>query len=140
MLLANAFVRLLLGRDWRIGSDNSSLYRRILSWFADKPGVAHPYSIHNIAQIGTLYNKQVGDWFSPTIMAKILSLLVRKFSNAGLTFYLAHDRVIYRENVHLLCKCTSVHEVLSPRFERKENSAENFEGTWRPVIIMACVR
>lgn len=40
----------------------ADIHKRILKWFQDKPGVRHPYSVHNIAHLGTMYNVQVGDW------------------------------------------------------------------------------
>ncbi len=144
MMLANALQRHVLGAKWRLGSsteEQMGLHRTILGLFADVPGPRHPYSIHNIAQVGTLFRKSVGDWFGPSVIGCVLRLLVRKYSTAGFTFYLAPERVLYRENVNLLCRSTPAHEVTSPRLPAKSPPLQTaLEGGWRPVVIMACVR
>ena len=43
---------------------------QLLSMFADEP--AAPYSIHNIAKYGMLYDKMPGDWFGPSNIAHVL--------------------------------------------------------------------
>ena len=106
--------------------------RCFLTWLLDRPGPAYPYSIHNIAHMGTLFKKvfffvvlflqscfhflalffckSVGEWFGPSVIANVLKLLVRKYSTYGFTFYLASERVLYRENVTMLCRSTPKHE------------------------------
>jgi cysteine protease ATG4 len=128
----------------------------------DLPGSSHPYSVHNMAQVGTLFGVNIGEWFQPSIIAKTLKLLVRKYSPFRCTFYYAHDRVIYRHNLHLLCTQTDLHSVHSPRssdeiVDRDESngiivfhvfffvilllvSPSELSSSWRPVIIMAAVR
>ena len=148
MMIANVLQRLILGPDWRLGSSSElemAAHRSLLGLFADRPGPAYPYSIHNIAHLGTLFKKPVGKWFGPTVIANVLKLLVRKYSHAGLTFYLAQERVIYRENVNLLCRSTPPHEVSSPRLPvdsplLTSQTTQLADGGWRPVVVVACVR
>jgi cysteine protease ATG4 len=138
MLLATALSRMMAARG------KQDVDRRLLPWFADLPGPAHPYSVHNIAQLGTLFGIKIGEWFQPSIIAKVLKLLVRKYSPLNATFYYAQDRVIYRHNVELLCTQTDLHSVKSPRLSPASgpSSVEDGNGPspWRPVIIMAPVR
>ena len=146
MMLANALCRMLLGRDFRLldATENQlETHGAILKLFADLPGPEFPYSIHNIAHVGTLFKRNVGEWFGPTIIANVLKVLVRKFSHAGLTCYLAQDRVIYKENVNILCRSTPPHTVLSPRLPGGGLLGQNHQlsnGEWRPVLILSCVR
>ncbi|KAK5805341.1 peptidase family C54-domain-containing protein [Linnemannia elongata] len=73
-LLAQAFVQVMLGRDWRAGPSASEesvkKYCTLLSWFADEPD--RYYSIHNIAKMGVALDKRVGEWFGPSTVAHAL--------------------------------------------------------------------
>jgi cysteine protease ATG4 len=143
MVLANALHRHILGPDWRLGSSTEKqmvTHRAILGLFVDLPGPRYPYSIHNIAHVGTLFRKAVGEWFGPSVIGCVLRVLVRKYSTAGFTFYLAPERMLYRENVMLLCRSTPAHEVSSPRLPANSPPFQALDGGWRPVLIMACVR
>lgn len=148
MMLANALSRQLLGREFRL-SDATPLEQEthldILRLFEDRPGPRFPYSIHNIAHVGTLFKKSIGEWFGPTVIANVLKLLVRKFAHADLTLYLAQERVIYRENVNFLCRSVPAHTVQSPRIPAGgpsilDQTHQLDVGGWRPVIILSCVR
>lgn len=132
MLLANTLARLMTARG------KQDVERRLLPWFADLPGTAHPYSVHNIAQLGTLFGIKIGEWFQPSVICKVFKLLVRKYSPLNATFYYAQDRVIYRHNVELLCTRSELHSVHSPR--TLTTARETRIHPWRPVIIMAAVR
>lgn len=142
MLLANALMRHLV----RGGRSAGDAERVVLPWFADTPGSAHPYSVHNMAQIGTLFGIKIGEWFQPSIIAKTLKLLVRKYSPFGLTCYYAHDRVLYRHNIELLCTQTELHTVHSPRSSTcaaapdPDGPAVTGLTVWRPLLLMAAVR
>ena len=98
MVLAQAFCKLHLGRDWRWkytdsialqkliedqtngGQDEKKLspteyekyvkYRQILKLFADLKTA--PYSIHQIALMGVCEGKNVGEWFGPNTVAQVL--------------------------------------------------------------------
>jgi len=98
MVLAQAFSKLHLGRDWRwkytdsisiqkllddhfatpSDSDNQNKteydqycnYRQILKLFADLKTA--PYSIHQIALMGQCEGKTVGEWFGPNTVAQVL--------------------------------------------------------------------
>lgn len=45
--------------------------------FLDRPD--SPYSIHKIAQIGTMFNKKIGEWFGPTTIAQVLQYILNLF-------------------------------------------------------------
>jgi hypothetical protein len=72
MMLGQAFVHYYLGRGFRLPPDDNqmNMYQMILSWFLDREEA--PYSIHRIAQAGTLFNKKVGEWFGPSTIATVL--------------------------------------------------------------------
>jgi hypothetical protein len=72
MMLAQAFVQYYLGRGFRLPPDDNqmNMYTMILNWFLDREEA--PYSIHRIAQAGTLYSKKVGEWFGPSTIAMVL--------------------------------------------------------------------
>ncbi|KAF9206435.1 Cysteine protease atg4a [Haplosporangium sp. Z 27] len=79
-LLAQAFVQVLLGREWRVHlpqkHHSQRRYGEILDWFVDEPD--RPYSIHRIAKAGLALDKRIGEWFGPSTVAhaiKNLSLL-----------------------------------------------------------------
>lgn len=79
MMLAQAFVHYYLGRRFRLPPDEKQLnvYQMIVSWFIDREEA--PYSIHRIAQAGTLFNKKIGEWFGPSTIATVLQYV---FNNA----------------------------------------------------------
>lgn len=69
MLMACAFQRHLLGRDWRKSENIDTLranphYCDILRWFSDYPGPPHIYSIHHLVQCGMRYDKVLISIFS----------------------------------------------------------------------------
>lgn len=92
MVLAEAFSKLHLGREWRWKyTDSISIqklidnqadeksqaeyekyckYRQILKLFADLKTA--PYSIHQIALMGACEGKKVGEWFGPNTVAQVL--------------------------------------------------------------------
>jgi hypothetical protein len=142
MLLAETFVRRMLGRDWRVGGnspaaignttgtsyrkfsflskaalaseqylfrtnfvcvsvfrmrslDNTVLIsariaaavveRRIVSWFEDRPSRHAPYSIHNICQVGAMFDCAPGNWFSPSLVAHVLQYACQRTNQTHMT-------------------------------------------------------
>ena len=96
-VLAQAFCKLHLGRDWRWNYTDSIAiqklieendqqangeqtkpteyekyckYRQIVKLFADIKTA--PYSIHQIALMGACEGKNVGEWFGPNTVAQVL--------------------------------------------------------------------
>jgi len=83
-LLAQAFVQVLMGREWRVHQHDqlgqrrqAKRYREILSWFVDEP--QHPYSIHRIAKQGLALDKRIGEWFGPSTVAHALKYVPVSF-------------------------------------------------------------
>eukprot|EP00629_Pelagomonadales_sp_RCC1024_P015299 CAMPEP_0119274872 /NCGR_PEP_ID=MMETSP1329-20130426/12832_1 /TAXON_ID=114041 /ORGANISM="Genus nov. species nov., Strain RCC1024" /LENGTH=347 /DNA_ID=CAMNT_0007275223 /DNA_START=115 /DNA_END=1154 /DNA_ORIENTATION=+ len=64
MLLANALLR------------HGAARADVLSWFADRPGPAQPYSIHNMVRCGQRYDMLPGEWYGPGVAAHVLRDLV----------------------------------------------------------------
>ncbi|KAK3842537.1 MAG: hypothetical protein J3R72DRAFT_367908 [Linnemannia gamsii] len=69
-LLAQAFVQVLMGREWR--RKQGRRYKEIVSWFVDEPERA--YSIHRIAKQGLALDKRIGEWFGPSTVAHALKV------------------------------------------------------------------
>eukprot|EP01102_Stenamoeba_stenopodia_P010203 TRINITY_DN3049_c0_g1_i2.p1 TRINITY_DN3049_c0_g1~~TRINITY_DN3049_c0_g1_i2.p1 ORF type:complete len:500 (-),score=77.23 TRINITY_DN3049_c0_g1_i2:99-1598(-) len=149
MLLAQALSTFFLGREWRLRMNqtnaiSTSMERKILRWFADIPTKESPYSIHTIAQLGTRFKKSIGEWFEPTIIARVLKILVRRHSPGQLTMYVPKDGVIYKDSIESLC-CSDPHIIQSPPpsvngFMDGLPYAKGTTPLWRPVIILIPVR
>lgn len=113
MLLAQALVMHLLGRDWRwnqqVPTDRDSYiqdakHRAIVRWFGDRPSHNSPLSIHNLVQLGTAQGKQPGDWYGPAFVAHLLRRAVREAARenvqlAQLNVYVAQDCCVYIQDV-----------------------------------------
>ncbi|KAG0044230.1 Cysteine protease atg4 [Gryganskiella cystojenkinii] len=115
-LLAQAFVQVMMGRDWRVhlpppNQPNTSAsdldereqrkqrqhlrrYRRMLGWFADEPIATSPkafYSIHGIAKEGVVLDKRIGEWFGPATVAHALQRLSMKHKDCPLQIVVNMD-------------------------------------------------
>ncbi|KAF6215200.1 hypothetical protein GE061_009952 [Apolygus lucorum] len=74
MLMAQALLYLHLGRDWSwTPAVRDPKYVKIVSMFEDRRSA--PYSIHQIALMGAVEGKAVGDWFGPNTVAQALRKL-----------------------------------------------------------------
>ncbi|CAJ0874201.1 3712_t:CDS:10 [Entrophospora sp. SA101] len=104
-LLAQGFLIVLLGRDWRLHNVQNDIekftYRKILSWFVDNPDPEHYYSIHNIARIGISLDKKIGDWFGPSTIAHSLKRLSLTHKDCPLSIYVPSNNTIYRDELLL---------------------------------------
>ncbi|CAL8092334.1 unnamed protein product [Calicophoron daubneyi] len=108
MLLAQALVVHLLGRNWRLPSRTSllsasetSLHRQIIRWFNDSWSSDSPFSIHRIVQTSKL---PPGSWYSASVVCsafvKLMIEAKQRFNQLSrLHIYLARDRVIYRKEI-----------------------------------------
>lgn len=79
MMLAETFVRLYLGREFRWDSDitGNPFYWKILSYFKDEK--LAPYSIQQIAMMGVSEGIQIGKWFGPNAIAQVLKYYFSRF-------------------------------------------------------------
>lgn len=86
MMLAQCFVDILLGRDWRYSRDRdlaeSSAYLDIVSCFLDSPEA--PFSLHRLVDAGQqLLGKAPSAWFGPTSAARATGHLFELISQGG---------------------------------------------------------
>ncbi|GAA5856862.1 hypothetical protein JCM9279_007019 [Rhodotorula babjevae] len=109
-LLANALVKVHLGRDWRrplpatTGSTAASVhdpgtYARLLSLFLDDPSPLSPFSVHRFALEGKRLGKGVGEWFGPSTAAGAIKSLVNGYEAAGLRVVSCMDGTVYESEV-----------------------------------------
>lgn len=114
MLLAQALVMHLLGREWRWNPQHQPVtreayladaqHRNIVRWFGDRPSRNSPLSIHSLVQLGTAQGKQPGDWYGPAFVAHLLRKAVREAGRentqlAQLVVYVAQDCCVYIQDV-----------------------------------------
>lgn len=98
-VLANALVRIRLGRAWRRPPAHADAeYVRIVASFLDNPSSACPFSIHRIAAAGARLGTPVGEWLGPTTAAHALRTLVDAGEH-GLGVALAADGTLYADDV-----------------------------------------
>ncbi|POY75723.1 hypothetical protein BMF94_1346 [Rhodotorula taiwanensis] len=108
-LLANALVKVHLGRDWRrplpasLASTSSiphaATYARILSLFLDDPSPLSPFSVHQFARQGKLLGKEIGEWFGPSTAAGAIKALVNAYEPAGIRVVSCVDGTVYESEV-----------------------------------------
>mmetsp|Transcript_28722 Transcript_28722/g.72225 ORF Transcript_28722/g.72225 Transcript_28722/m.72225 type:complete len:615 (-) Transcript_28722:308-2152(-) len=112
MLLAQAFITHFCGRGWRLSHHaENKIYQKILSWFVDEPCPRSPYSIHRIARQGTLFQKKVGQWFEPSIIAQVLRDLVESHSPDGMRVLLVKDTLLHYTELLALCQSKSAYHM-----------------------------
>lgn len=72
MLLAETFIRLYMGREFRWDPENTGnpFYWKIMSYFRDEK--LAPYSIQQIAVMGDTEGIPIGKWFGPNAIAQVL--------------------------------------------------------------------
>ncbi|KAG0209224.1 Cysteine protease atg4b [Mortierella sp. GBA30] len=139
-LLAQAFIQIQLGRDWRIrpapAEDSVQRYHTILGWFADEP--ERYYSIHNIAKSGLALDKRIGEWFGPSTVAHALRRLSQRHVDCPVTVMAPMDNTVY------------VSEILSHAF----NASGQLGGghltptmyatldnkKWKPIVLLLPAR
>uniref|UniRef100_V5GXN7 Cysteine protease n=1 Tax=Ixodes ricinus TaxID=34613 RepID=V5GXN7_IXORI len=133
MILAQAFVMHLLGRQWRWQQVHTEagefIHRLVARWFGDKADASTPFSLHNLVQRGRESGKKAGDWYGPSSVAYILKDALEDAAHrdqrlAQLCIYVAQDCTIYMDDVTALCSAGST-----------EGNAK-----WRGVIILVPVR
>ncbi|XP_023289797.1 cysteine protease ATG4C isoform X2 [Orussus abietinus] len=129
MMMAQALVCHILGREWRWKPDQKSIedakHRMIIRWFGDQPGSRSPLSIHTLVKHGEDSGKRAGDWYGPASVAHILKQAVndaalshKEFSE--LAVYVAQDCAVYLDDVEAACKAP--------------------DGSWRSLILLVPLR
>jgi len=118
MLIAQALSTYYLGREWRLGQQNGiTMYHRILRWFFDLDSPDNPYSIHHIAKLGRSFDKDIGEWFEPTIIANILKILLSRHS--PITCHVPKGGILYLEEIELERK-----QQIQERNQQKEKQCQ----------------
>ena len=78
MLIAQSFISLAFGRDWRRSAATPAqlaTYRAIIGHFSDSP--ESPFSIHKMVAIGhSRFGKRPSEWFGPTTGARAVAALI----------------------------------------------------------------
>jgi len=112
MLMAQTLVRHCVGTDWlmhasqkpgdttllnNLSTEQQNTLKRIAGLFVDHPQC--PFSVHNIARIGTNYGVKVGSWFSPTPISLSLRDIVCSVEIPNLTCLVAQNWAVYLDEV-----------------------------------------
>ncbi|BES89406.1 Peptidase family C54 [Nesidiocoris tenuis] len=122
MLMAQALLYLHLGRDWAwTPAVRDPKYVRIVSMFEDRRSA--PYSIHQIALMGAVEGKAVGDWFGPNTVAQALKKLSASDQWSNMAVHVSLDNIVIVNEIRRLCR--SIHHST-----RK----------WRPLLLIVPVR
>jgi cysteine protease ATG4 len=101
-LLAQAFINLYLGRDWRCTSTLPQKIFDIMDLFLDIREA--PYSIHKIVHVGTMFNVKIGEWFGPTTIANVLSkLCTLHFDENPFQIIVSDQSCVYLDEIENLC-------------------------------------
>ncbi|KAI7822960.1 hypothetical protein BC939DRAFT_397495, partial [Gamsiella multidivaricata] len=137
-LVAQAFVHVILGRDWRVNvpspEEHAQKYRTLLSWFADEP--EWPYSIHNIAKAGQALDKRVGEWFGPSTAAHAFKRLSQRHQDCPLTIMVPMDNSIRTSDI--------IHAALSADMDKvgvmPEHQDSSDSEKWKPVLLLMPAR
>ncbi|ORZ26634.1 hypothetical protein BCR41DRAFT_300870 [Lobosporangium transversale] len=119
-LLAQAFVQVLLGREWRAHLSQTQYgqrrYTEVLNWFVDDPD--RPYSIHRIAKAGLTLDKRIGEWFGPSTVAHAFKRLSQQHEDCPLSIMVPMDGLLQVSGVNQLL----------------------LGGAWKPVLLLIPTR
>ncbi|KAF9952599.1 Cysteine protease atg4b [Mortierella alpina] len=136
-LLAQAFIQIELGRDWRIrpapSGESAQRYRALLGWFADEP--ERYYSIHNIAKSGLALDKRIGEWFGPATVAHSLRRLSQRHVDCPLTIMVPMDNTVYVTEIMNLALSRTGQADGKPLTQEKVAS-----DSWKPVVLLMPAR
>ncbi|EIE27123.1 peptidase C54 [Coccomyxa subellipsoidea C-169] len=86
MLLAQALVYHLVGRQWRrkLEAAYPEEVAQVLQWFGDQACEQRPFSIHNMCTTGQTHGVKAGDWLGPSGLCHTLADMVNKVQPGGL--------------------------------------------------------
>ncbi|RMZ93065.1 cysteine protease ATG4A [Brachionus plicatilis] len=133
MMLAETFIRLYLGREfrWDLDSTGNPFYWRILSYFKDEK--LAPYSIQQIAMMGVGEGIPVGKWFGPNAIAQVLNKLTTYEESNHLRFYIAMDNCIFIDEIYELMK--TCNKCIKCKLHKKGKCEE-----WSPLLLIIPLR
>ena len=139
MMLAQALLHHHLRRDWRMRRDKPTprWYALILKLFEDHPSAM--FSIHRIAQVGRQYHRNIGQWFGPDTICKVLRHIwaanegTWPCHTAGLLY--VEDRCLYRDQAEQVATTRQAYAGTNGRMAQAREPC-----SWRPLIIMVPMR
>lgn len=109
MLLAQALVIHLLGRDWRVtheSAEKQEIHRHIIRLFDDHASPSAPFSIHNLLQLASSEGTRPGQWQGPSQISRSIVQSVNASQQVFLDYdipplvaYLAFDCIVCKEEV-----------------------------------------
>ncbi|XP_022243878.1 cysteine protease ATG4B-like isoform X3 [Limulus polyphemus] len=106
MALAQTLINHHLGREWMWERDViNPTYVKILQMFQDKKNCI--YSIHQIAQMGILEGKAIGQWFGPNTVAQVLKKLSVYDDWTSMVIHVAMDNTVIIDDIRTLCRMPS---------------------------------
>ncbi|OLY85442.1 Cysteine protease ATG4A [Smittium mucronatum] len=166
MLLSEAFMRVLPIRHPSIppGSFSGSFpplfestkpspylsslwYQRILEWFADEDtnaltGLSEEssgyYSLNSFSRAGLIFDKQLGDWFSPGIAANVIKILTQAHGQeCPFSVFVCKDRLVIEKDFRKKAKLKSnkSNSLYTPPIEISQTG-----NIWTPVLLLVPVR
>ncbi|KAF9157894.1 Cysteine protease atg4b [Mortierella sp. AD011] len=134
-LLAQAFVQVLLGREWRAHSPQKQYserrYGEILDWFVDEPD--RPYSIHRIAKAGLALDKRIGEWFGPSTVAHAMKRLAQHHADCPLTV------LVPMENCVRVSSIVQAATLSQAQIDAQMKPPKTITS-WRPVLLLIPTR
>ncbi|KAF9347229.1 Cysteine protease atg4b [Mortierella sp. AD094] len=134
-LLAQAFVQVLLGREWRAHLPQKQYserrYGEILDWFVDEPD--RPYSIHRIAKAGLALDKRIGEWFGPSTVAHAIKRLSQHHADCPLAVLVPMDNSV---RVSSIVQAAT----LSQAQMEAQMMPPKTITSWRPVLLLIPTR
>ncbi|KAF9110075.1 Cysteine protease atg4b [Mortierella sp. AM989] len=136
-LLAQAFVQVLLGREWRAHLPQTQYderrYGEILSWFVDEPN--RPYSIHRIAKAGVALDKRIGEWFGPSTVAHAIKRLSQHHADCPLAILVPMDNNIRISNIVQAATASQTQAQT-----QTQTAPPKTITSWRPVLLLIPTR
>ncbi|KAG0231193.1 Cysteine protease atg4c [Mortierella sp. GBA43] len=139
-LLAQAFVQVLLGREWRAHMPQTQYTRRryleILGWFVDDP--EFPYSIHRIAKAGLALDKRIGEWFGPSTVAHAFQRLSHRHEDCPLSIMVPMDGAVRVSSI--VRAATHTQASSEAPLSRAPMPDADAMGAWKPVLLLIPAR